>query len=378
MATSVCRVMGSLLALVLLVLMAAPVAQGDGPLTYLKSVPLAAMAHDILVEGDLAYVATATGLTILDVADPANPTVRGSVLAPDECHGLAKKGSYIYLAAATGGMQVIDVSNPDAPHTVANAKAGWEGGNIWDVAVHPTAKAAYAASFDGELYVWDIAIPAAPRLTQTLGVLGWRYDSLKFEAYMRNLGKAGAARVTGVSVDGPGDHVFAGDWNYGRLYVWKATPDPLHLTFAHTHRTPVLMRVEADATRGWVFMLSTYDKPSGLYTFPYSLMNPLAATRWDKCGVCGFEKAGIRMDQGGLAISPNGRYVLYAGGRDTGQLRIMDVTNPSDPLTVHVEPLGLHKLGLGAAMGVAFRGDVFYVAAGALGVRIYSFPGLSP
>jgi hypothetical protein len=65
------------------------------------------------------------------------------------------------------------------------------------------------------------------------------------------------------------------------------------------------------------------------------------------------------MDQGGLAISPNGRYVLYAGGRDSGQLRIMDVTNPSDPLTVHVEPLGLHKLGLAAAMGIAFRGDIF-------------------
>ena len=84
------------------------------------------------------------------------------------------------------------------------------------------------------------------------------------------------------------------------------------------------------------------------------------------------------MDQGGLAISPNGPYVLYAGGRDSGQLRIMDVTNPSDPLTVHVEPLALHKLGLAAAMGITFRGNIFYGAAGALGVRIYSFPGLSP
>ena len=107
-------------------------------------------------------------------------------------------------------------------------------------------------------------------------------------------------------------------------------------------------------------------------------MNPVAATRWDKCSVCGFEKAGIRMDQGGLAISPNGRYVLYAGGRDTGQLRIMDVTNPSDPLTVHVEPLGLHKLELAAAMGVAFRGDVFYVAAGALSDESTASPASRP
>src|SRR5262245_8194986 len=122
MATSVCRLMGSLLALVSVALLAPPVARADGPLTYLRSVPLAAMAHDILVEGDLAYVATDTGLTILDVSDPANPTVLGSALAPDVCQGLAKKGSYIYLAAATGGMQVIDVSKPDAPLTVANAK----------------------------------------------------------------------------------------------------------------------------------------------------------------------------------------------------------------------------------------------------------------
>src|SRR5262245_3518419 len=159
------RSLVALLALVLssLLAQASPV-RADGPLTLQTTVPLGYRAHDLILEGDLVYVATEKGLTILNIADPLHPQVVSSTPSTrgNRCQGLAKKGSYVYLAAGKAGIQVIDVSDPSEPRTVANA---WKGGNIYDVAVHPTGAAAYAISYGGELYVWGIADPQLPVLT---------------------------------------------------------------------------------------------------------------------------------------------------------------------------------------------------------------------
>jgi hypothetical protein len=344
-----------------------------GPLTLVSSVTFGYRAFDVILDGTLAYVATEKGLTILDISNPTEPVVRGSVasIRSNRAYGLAKKGSFVYLAAGRGGMQVIDVSNPSEPLTVGR---GWVGGIIYDVAVHPTASAAYAASYGGELYVWDITNPAAPRLTQQLGVLSWRGSSASNLESMRELTDSGSAYVTGVST--AGNYVFAGDWNYGGLYVWDSS-DPLHLTFKGTHRTICLFRSEADVARGVVYMLVTWARWSGVYTVPLSLLDPFVETRWDTCAVCGHEPSSVYMDGGGIGISPNGTYVISAGGRNYGELRIIDVSDPADLVTVAMVPIGRHYLRNGQGMGVAARGNHIYVAAGMMGFRVYSFPGLS-
>ena len=355
----------------LLVLPAMP-AWAVGPLTFLNSVTFGYRAFDIIAEGNLAYVATEKGLTILDISNPTQPVVRGSAasIKGNRAYGLAKKGNFIYLAASRAGMQVIDVSNPSAPVTVTAAS---KGGIIYDVAVHPTANAAYAVSYGGELYVWDITNPAAPRLAQQLGILAWRGTSESNVTAMRNLTEDGSAYGTGVST--AGNFVFAGDWNYGGLYAWDST-NPLHLTFVGTHRTICLFRMEADVSRDVVYMLVTWARFSGLYTVPISLLQPVGETRADTCTVCGFEKSAVYMDGGGLAISPNGKYVVTAGGRSNGLLKVIDVTDPVNLEAVAQTTLGPHYLRNGQGMGVVARGNVIYVAAGMLGVRVYSFPGL--
>ena len=367
------RMVSVILAAVILALTASPgrgAGPGPGNLKLETSLPLGVLAFDIIIDGTLAYVATEKGLTIVDISNPVRPVVRGAALSVkgNASRGLAKKGSFIYLAAGRAGMQVIDVSNPDAPQSIAIAN---KGGIIYDVAVHPTANAAYAASYRGQVLVWDISDPWQPRLTQKLGAIASRTDNEKNMKSMRDLKPGGSAYITGVSA--AGNYVFAGDWNYGALFAWDSS-DPLHLTFAGRHRTICLYRTVADPTRDVVYMLVTWARWTGVYTLPLSMLDPFKSTAWDTCTACGQELSGMAADGGGIGLSPNGKYVIAAGGRGNGELRIIDVRDPVNLVSVAAVPLGKHQLGNGEGMGVVAKGNFLYVAAGMLGLRVYSFP----
>ena len=181
--------------------------RADGPLSdLLASVSVGSRAHDIVIDtipgvpGTYAFVATDRGLTILDISNPANPTVRGSELVGElqrELHarsrgqepGAGQEGPVrlpggagsrgcrssmsptpITLRPSRTRSPTDDPVNRPDPRSPALAP---QRGKIYHIAVHPTADAAYAASYNGELYVWDISTPAAPVLTQTLGVMLW-------------------------------------------------------------------------------------------------------------------------------------------------------------------------------------------------------------
>ena len=147
-------------------------ARAAGPLTHVTTVPLGTKAHDIVLQGDFAYVVTDLGLTIVDVSNPASPVVRGSV-STGKTQGVDVKGSYAYVASQTKDLRVIDISNPDAP-TIIGLKA--ISGQTWDVALKDNI--VYVASFGGELYVFNIANPKDPILVKRIGLLKWSKPAL--------------------------------------------------------------------------------------------------------------------------------------------------------------------------------------------------------
>jgi hypothetical protein len=379
-----------LVAAVVVLLAAVPVAVADGPLELVTSISLGFRAHDIIFDGNYAYVATEKGLTILDITNIGSPVLVGPKVAEPSTKGnrslgLAKRGNFVYLAAGKAGMQVIDVSDPTNPQTVANA---WKGGTIYDVAVHPNPPAgkaaAYAISYGGELYIWDITIPAAPKLTQQIGVFHWRGVCNPCVQKMRDLNPSGGAQSVGVST--AGNTVRAVDWNYGGYYTWDST-DPHHLTFIGTHRAPVSFRSEVDLSKDAIYVLGTYAAGSGVHSMRFSELQadpdnvtyppyllPAGAT---VCTDCDFVPSAVSMDGGGIGFSSNGKYVFYAGGRGNGEVAIIDVTNPFNMVKVASQPLGPHYLKIAQGEGVVSRGDYLYVAASLLGVRVYRFPGLS-
>lgn len=349
-------------------------AGADGPLTRVNTVALGTSAHDIVLDrdGKLAYVATDVGLMILDISNPAFPVVKGSAATSGsgKSQGLDVQGGYAYLASQNAGLQVFDVSIPEDPKLVAVRKVI---GAAWDVAVKD--HIAYMVSFSGEMYLFDITDPRAPVQVRVIGLPAWRSpagDAANLTK-LNNHVTSGNAKATGVSI--AGDHLFATDWAYGRLYYYYVgiADQPV---FSGTHDAPFILRAEADPARDVVYMLSASGGVSGIYTVPISELDPAKSTRHSTCGVCGYAKSNYGIDMGGLGVAPGGRYIFYAGGK-VGEFHILDVTDPIHMANVAAAAIGPHRVQLAQTMGLQASGDYLYFAAGATGIQVFTFPGLS-
>ena len=364
-----------MVAVTLLVMAWAAGGEAAGPLTQVGPwLPLGSSAHDVVVQGDFAYVVTDVGLKIVDLSTlPAAPVVRGSLALGGRSYGITVAGSYAYTANLTKDLQIIDVSNPYGPVLV---KSKTLPGSAYDVAVK--GDVAYVASFGGELYLVDISDPANPLQFDVLGLPAWSSaggDATNL-AKLNNYVTAGSAKMTGVSVSG--DKLFATDWNYGRIYYYTIT-DPHSPVFAGTHYAPFILRVEGDPAGQATFGLSAFGRTSGIYSINLSALGPSFSTRHTTCGTgtaCDYI-ASPQTDYGGLAVSANSQYVMYIAGKQ-GVVQVVDVTDPTNMMNAGL-PVSIpaHGAKTAQSMGVAQYGD-YVIAAGAnLGVGVFHFPGLS-
>jgi hypothetical protein len=68
------------------------------------------------VQGSYAYIGEGSGLTILDISNPASPTTVGRTSPmPGILEDVAVSGDYAYVADGDGGLRVVDVSDPANP-----------------------------------------------------------------------------------------------------------------------------------------------------------------------------------------------------------------------------------------------------------------------
>lgn len=131
--------------------------------TYQSTFPTRGAAMDVAVMGDLAYVAEngSAILEIVDISDPTSPTFVGDYDGAGEGHAVFVDGDYAYLAAGTGGLQVVDVSNPAMPrsdiaHKVVPPDEAFD--------VHVAKGLAYLAVGPGGLLVLDMFDPTGEYL----------------------------------------------------------------------------------------------------------------------------------------------------------------------------------------------------------------------
>ena len=360
-------------------------AEAAGPLVprgVLSSSVLGSRAHDLVLNdaGNLAYVATDLGLRIVDIHDPDAPTLHGSLNLGGRSLGIALKGSHVFVAAMGADLKVVNVANPSAPALVASKAIA---GNVWDVAIKDDV--AYVSTFSGQVYLFDISsLPNLPQI-DVLGLPAWSsagQDATNL-AKLSNYITTGNAKVAGVAV--AGNNMFAVDWNYGRKYHYDVT-DARNPIFRGTHYAPFLLRIEGDADGSAVYSLGAYGGTSGIYSLVIAPLPPSTppfaaySTRSATCGaICDYFKS-PNTDFGGLTVSSNGRYVVYIAGKGTGEVRVLDVTNPADIQshpTNDAEPIGAHGSRTGESMGVQTRGDFVYTASGLVGLQIFSYDGLS-
>lgn len=146
----------------LLILTAQTPVTGQCEPVALGSLDTPSFAFDVEVEGTVAYIADfASGLQIVDISDPTDPTVLGTI---NSCTamGVGLSGSFAYVADLNKRLCVIDVSDPANPMLVGSAAVP---GNGFEVAISGTT--AYIANSAGGvpesgLHIVDVSDPANP------------------------------------------------------------------------------------------------------------------------------------------------------------------------------------------------------------------------
>ncbi len=78
-------------------------------------------ARNLVLNGNLLIVAGGTGVTVVDVTDPAAPRVRGRYETAT-AQAVAASGIYAYVAEGYKGLTVLDLSRPSRPAVVSSCE----------------------------------------------------------------------------------------------------------------------------------------------------------------------------------------------------------------------------------------------------------------
>jgi len=123
-------------------------------------------ARRFVIANGLGYLATGVGgLHIIDIDDPRHLRVIGSEASNGMAWDLVVSNKHVFLTA--NGLQVVDVSQPESPRTVATLPPPEH--ELLDLAI--AGNTLYAGSAKG-LHIYDITEPTAPRHVRTIPFAG--------------------------------------------------------------------------------------------------------------------------------------------------------------------------------------------------------------
>ena len=120
-------------------------------------------ANDVAISGTLACISAGSQLTLLNVSDPAHPSIIGQTDLPvNNVADVALTKNYVYAVAGDAGLRVVDISTPLSPTEVGSCHAPGE------VAFNVVVMGSYAYVSDynrdtgGGLAIIDISDPTQP------------------------------------------------------------------------------------------------------------------------------------------------------------------------------------------------------------------------
>ena len=136
---------------------------------------------DLDVQGDYVYLIDykpfedddTKGLYIFDISDPQNPEfVSRYIQQSQHSYRIKVENNYAYLGDGYGGVEIVDVSNPQAPVTVAYQELLNDG--LYNLDVSPFGYVYAACYINGGVQAIDISDPENPNLA------GYYYRSSVF------------------------------------------------------------------------------------------------------------------------------------------------------------------------------------------------------
>ncbi len=280
--------------------------------------PFPNFVEDVAVSGTVAYVAAGgAGMYMLNISDPANPSVTGIYDTPGYAEGVAVDGRYAYVADGPYGLRIVDISDPMHPTEITFA---YPLNYVFDIAVD--GQYVYLAAAGAGLLVVNISNPTRPIEIGTYDTPGYAYGVTVAENVVYIADGWEGLRVVNVS-------------------------DPAHPVEVGAYDTP-----------GWAFGVDVVgsiayvaDAFGGLQVL--DVTNP---THPAELG--GFEVSGGHA--GSVVIADS---TAFVADRNWG-LWIVDVSNPVAPIQ-----LGFYS-PLGYARDVVVTGNYAYVAAGTYGLKV--------
>lgn len=270
--------------------------------------PLSAgSAADVFVADGHAYVsALKGGLFIYDVSNPEQPVKKAGVTpGNDTWNQVWVHGQTAYIASSTRGILVYDVTNKEAPRYITALPGTTV--DVRSVFVDGTRLYAASPSPNAEVLAYDISNPTAPTLLTRYFV----------EDSNPSLGH------TPMEVFASGDRLYVSHWTYGLAVVDVSNPKAFKSAGRFQYERATSRAVVAgtfgertlafEASEDWGGHLRVLDvsAPASIYQ-------------------AGSYKLRSEVSIRGLALSGSRLYVAhYQDG-----LRILDVSNPSEPREV--------------------------------------------
>jgi hypothetical protein len=296
---------------------------------------------DVRVAGSYAYCSFHDGLGVIDISDPATPTLVSKVLCQGRGESIDVQGGYAYMADGDSGLRIFDISNPEAAALVAT----WDS-PAYAMGVDVQGSHAYITDWWLGLDIIDIANPAQPLWQSTFDTPDGAWDVMVQDdvAYVADAGNG----LEIIDVTDPGNPAHLGHHDLGREgsatavcvegdYAYVALMDvapALQIVDVSNPQNPHIVANLGDS-RGYAGL---WKNGNYLYLVDYAggdLMiadvtdpeHPSFVTQW-------FDVADLL-----LAVTVQGSYAYLTCGNtaranyytyDSG-LSIVDVTDPSQP-----------------------------------------------
>lgn len=342
-------------------------AEGVPEITERRLVETEGEVNDLALTDQFAYVADGSaGLLVLDIRDPSTPVRTGVEDTPGNANGVAVFGDYAYVADSGSGLRVINIIDPAVPTEVGSINIAGEARKVVVVQVsNPDRVLAFVAAGNGGLQVVDVSEPNAPQLAGVLpaqdrfimdvsvdgdrAYLAARGQGLRVvdiadpvrPVEVGSLSLPGEARAVTVT----GHYVLVAAHNRGMRVVDVANPAaPVEAGFYDAPRSvqDVVLAGDfaylTDGERG--LRIEDISNPS----------QPREVGHYDEMG---------KAD--GLAIRENLIFVAEQDG-----LRVLDISDPR--ALSEVSFVGVPGRGL----DIALQGDYAYYAASEQGLRIFN------
>ncbi len=308
-----------------------------------------------IVDGYVYLAAGTSGLRVIDTRDPAHLREAGSLTIQGGARDVAVMGGYAYVATEMGSLRVVDVTLPTNPHEVG-AYTAIRGLPVWRVtAVDGYAYILHRAS----LMVIDVTNPANPREVGTIGanelalavVGGYAYVA-KDTGGLLVIDVKEPSKLQPVGVLNTSGPSRAFDIALAQQYAYVTTRSSLHLVNVADPANPREVGTTLLPDSGGV-ALSNGSAYVTVWEAGLAVVNvsDAAHPRW---------ASGLTLKGQARRLVVAGHYAYVADG--TGGLQVVDITNPAEPREVGAyNPFGL------AVHAVKVIGSHAYLVSGASG-----------